>query len=202
MKSLICGLMVLVASICNFAIAQDGPFGLQWGDTAQELREKGLTLSDTKRDGLFSIYRTTSMPKNISIAESYSMIIHDRFGLQKVSVISKNIENDPTGREGKQIYNEFKSAISEKYGAASTSIERTGAKLYQEFDEFYQCLNHSGCGYWTSVWDLKDKGTIGIYLKGLSRAKGYIVITYEGPQWSRAVDEARGQKSTNDRKAL
>lgn len=193
---------LFVALIANVSFSQEGPFGLYWGEDASKIKGRNVTLEEQKREGAFAIYTTANVPKSISIAEGYSLIVHDRYGLQKVSLVSKDIANDPSGREGKDTYAQFKRSIAEKYGPASNSVERFGVKLYKEYDEFYQCLKYDGCGVWVTFWDLGAKGMIALQIKGLARGRGFLSLAYEGPNWSRAVDEKDALNSSKDKNAL
>jgi len=46
------------------------------------------------------------------------------------------------------------------------------------------------------------RGMIGLQIRGLSRSEGSILLSYEGPKWSEAVDENSSNKNANDRKGL
>lgn len=188
--------------LTNLALAQEGPFGLNWGDTAQQIKSKGSLLVESKRDGSFVFYKTNKLPKHVSIAETYSLIIHDKYGLQKAALFSKNITNDIYGTKGKETYSQFKEALVEKYGSAKNSYEYTGRKLYEDSDEFYQCLRYQGCGTYFTYWDLGDKGAISTELKGVSRGVGFFSLNYEGPNWSKAVDEEKSKETSKDKSAL
>lgn len=185
-----------------FAIADGGVFGTKWGSTVDELKSNGAVIIKKKDDGRLSIYSATSLPKNISIAETYQIIFHHGHGLQKIQMISKDISNDPSGMEGKSLYAKLKDGLINKYGQPGVERESTGNKLFEEDDEFYQCLAYAGCGAWIAFFKIPPNANVAIELKGLKRGKGYITLTYEGPKWDGIVDENRRNKAISDSSAL
>ncbi len=201
-KLFLTGLLLLSNAFPTFAA--DGPLGLSWGLSVPQVNKLSSGLKALKTDGKFTIYTTTNLPKNLSFAESYNLTFHSNFGLQKIVIIGKTINSDPTGNEGKKTYSELKNSITERYGLPSNkySMETIGNKLYKEYDEFYQCLKYQGCGAWSSLWDLNENGTIALEIKGLSRGSGYLILSYEGPKWSEAVDMHRNERSSVDKSAL
>ena len=186
----------------NTSFAQEAPFGLYWGENLSKLKSRGLSLEELTKDGSLVFYQTKQTPKDLSIAERYLLVIHDDYGLQKIVASSEKITNDITGSDGKKTYEQIKRAINEKYGAPKEFFEFSGRKLYKDHDEFYQCLKYDGCGAWISYWDLGTRGAIAVQLKGVSRGVGSIVLTYEGPNWSKGLREAREAKSLKDKGAL
>jgi hypothetical protein len=116
-------------------------------------------------------------------------------------MISKDITGDIYGTDGKEQYSDLKSKLTKKYDIPD-SYEYVGRKLWDEPDEFYQCLAYPGCGTYASFFETKSGETVSIALKGLGRGKGYLKITYEGPSWSDAVDAYRNKESKSDEDAL
>lgn len=196
--------LTLVGLLSLPAFSADGDealFGLRWGMTIAEVKGVGVTLTKTRADRNFEIYRTSSMPKNVSDFESYSMIFADG-KLVKLWGVSKNIVGDPMGSDGKERFDTLRTALIEKYGKPEVDYQKVGAKLYQESDEFYECLKYKGCGLWTSGFETPDKA-IGLDLKGLSRGTGYIELLAEAkPQFSRALEIYKSRKTSSDKDAL
>lgn len=199
--SLISLFLYLVSSV---ALAQDAAFGLKWGMSKDLVEKTGVVLTRTGGEGKIEIYRSTSVPVPLSSGEFYTLIFHKSWGLQKLGMASITIKNDPTGRQSKELYSNFKSALIEKYGNPNDSSESVGNRLYKEFDEFYLCLKYTGCGLWYTFWKkgANLNGTILVEINGLSRNDGYVRLSYEGPKWDEAVDENNSNKKANDRKGL
>lgn len=169
--------------------------------TVAEIKATGTSLSKTKGDRNLEFYKTSSVPKNISDFESYSLIFADG-RLVKLWGVSKDISNDPAGSNGKERFETLRSALQQKYGTPTLNSQTVGNKLFKEYDEFYQCLKYTGCGLWVSVFSTTDKD-ISVDLKGLSRATGYIELTAEAkPQWGQALDVYKSRKNSSDKDAL
>ena len=195
---------VLSLSFCLSAFAADGDdalFGLRWGMTIPDVKAVSVNLTKKKGERNLEFYSSTSLPKNISDVELYSMIFADG-KLVKIWAISKDISNDPTGSTGKERFETLQSTLAEKYGKTIFNSQSIGNKLYKEYDEFYQCLAYSGCGQWTKFFESADK-VISVELKGLRRGIGYIEVTAEAkPQWNRALEAYKSNKSKSDKDAL
>jgi hypothetical protein len=197
-------LVMISTSACMSALAADGDealFGLRWGMTPAEVRAIDVTLTKSKGDRNLEIYRTTSLPRNVSDTESYSLMFADG-RLVKLWAVGKNIVNDPTGSNGKERFEALRSALTEKYGKPTSNAQTTGNKLYRESDEFYQCLAYSGCGVWASIYETSEK-VVSVELKGMSRGTGFLDITAEAkPQFERALEIYKTRKNKSDKDAL
>ena len=138
-------------------------------------------------------------PKPFSKADFFQLLFVPNSGLQKVVMIGKDITDDLYGSSGKADYSKLKKALTKKYGDKFKSFEYIGLDLYDESDEFYQCLAYSGCGSHSSFWIDGLNGTIVLSLNGLSRGKGFLKLVYESKDWSRHLDEMKNdQDSIND----
>lgn len=195
---------LLTIAISSQVLAADGDeamFGLRWGMSPSDVKSLNTILTKTKTERNLEIYSVTSLPKNVSDIEKYSLIFADE-KLVKISAIGKDILGDPRGTLGKERFDSIAKALTEKYGKADTNDRLIGNKLYKEYDEFYQCLGYSGCGMWMSIFETTDK-TIGLELKGIRRGTGYIYITTEAkPQWSEASNIYNSKKNSSDKDAL
>ena len=112
-------------------------------------------------------------------------------------MMSKNIDDDITGSKGKELYSKIKSSLTNKYGD-SKNYEYTGRKIYDEYDEFYQCLKYSGCGNWMSFWEAKEGGIVALEIEGAARGKGYLRLSYESKNWSGIINERKQKTDMND----
>lgn len=197
--------VVLIAALpLTKAAAADGDeamFGLRWGMSPKDVSSLGVTLAKKSADRNLETYTTTSLPRNLSDTEQYNLIFADG-KLVKLVSISKDITGDPSGARGKEKFDAIAKALEEKYGAATDKAQVIGRKLYQEHDEFYQCLRYDGCGFWALIYKTPDK-TIGVQLKGLRRGTGFLVVTTEAePQFSSAMESYRSRQSSSDKAAL
>jgi len=183
-------------------VMADGPFGTIWGKSISGTEAQGVSCGEKTAKNRFTICKTTKLPKNLSISEQYSLYFDKKYNLQKVTMISKDITGDPYGSDGKEKYSDLKTKLTKKYGNPTGSYEYIGRKLYEESDEFYQCLRYSGCGTYISFFESKSGEVVALELKGLGRGKGYITIGYEGPSWSDALDAYKNKVSKSDEDAL
>lgn len=175
------------------------PFGLKWGMTVDELDRYGFAPIqgfDTKFNGMSS----KSAPKPWSKAETYLALTYNN-RLVKVAAFSVDITDDIYGAEGKEMYNQIKDRLIRKYGNPSTQNEYVGRDLYDEPDEFYQCLDRSGCGAYISLFKMFG-GTIAIQLKGRRRGSGYLSIGYESPEFLSAKEQQKEASSKSDDEAF
>ena len=179
--------LLLVGASSFAADGDDAMFGLKWGMTPAAVKALGATLTKIKGERNLETYKTGSLPKNLSDIESYVLVFADS-KLVKLSAIGTNIVNDPAGSSGKERFELLNSALTDKYGKPSNNYQNIGNKLFNESDEFYQCLAYSGCGMWVSIYNSADKD-ISVELKGQRRGSGYVTLTAESkPQWSMALD--------------
>lgn len=174
------------------------PFGLTWKMSEQELRSHGF--SDVSNTGGMKIMQSFSAPKAWSRAEKYFAVTY-KGELVKAIAVSKSFTDDVYGIKGKELYSQMKSILSKKYGAPASSYEVVGNSLYDELDEFYQCLGYSGCGSYLAMYEFQG-GTIGIQLEGERRGQGYLRVGYESPYFSEAKDQINSANTESDTEAF
>ena len=191
----------LLSSANVFAKEITAPFGFQWGQSQKVLENKGVPLTDCSTKNKLTSCNTIKPIKGVSFGEQYRLILDDEKGLQKVILISKDITSDITGSDGKALYEKIKQSLTKKYGVPE-AYESMGLKLYKEYDEFYQCLKYEGCGNWVAFWQIENGGNAIVKLKGLSRGKGYLTLTYESKEWSAIVDSLKARENASDDDAL
>ncbi|KPA14943.1 hypothetical protein MHK_004850, partial [Candidatus Magnetomorum sp. HK-1] len=138
------------------------------------------------------VYKTNSLPKNLKDSDFFILFFHKNSNLQKVIMISKDIDDSLSGFSGRNRYNDLKSLLAKDY-TLSESFEYVGRKLYKEFDEFYQCLAYKGCGDWCSFFKNEEGVSVTLELSPVNKGKGYIRISVEGPEWSSILD-AKNEK--------
>ena len=182
----------------------EAPFGFVWNQTKSELISKGFVLTECNDSQEIPVESCTlkTSPKKYSKADFFSLIFAKNKGLQKVSMLGKDIKNDPYGSSGKEQYRSLSSSLAKKYGEPSDTFEWTGRDLYKDSDEFYECLNYQNCGSLTSYWLEGTEGTITLDLRGVSRGAGFIKLTYESKRWSDILDKFNSEKSAGDEDSL
>lgn len=197
--------MILLLVLISLPFAAIGtepfpaPFGLTWGMSEASLIKMGFTEKDISKGQLKTLV-AFSVPKAWSEAEAYLAVTYQG-NLVKVVAVSKDFTNDITGLEGKKGFSHIKEVLTGKYGKPTGGAERIGGSLYKEYDEFYQCLNYTGCGIFYAVYKF-DGGDIFLELKGKSRGVGYLSVSYESPEFTVAKSEIKQSDSTKDADAL
>lgn len=190
---------VVVLLLCSFVSASDAMFGLKWNMTKAQVQNTGAVLKMEQRDGNIVMYSCPSLPKNVSIAESYLLIFY-KDSLVKLTMSSKNFTDDDYGTEGKSKFSDIESVLLSKYpyfindDGSPMKLQISGRYLYEDPNEFYQCLDYgSSCGWWTAVFQ-DDNKAICLELKGLRRGTGYINMTIESlVGWSNAVEDLKNK---------
>jgi len=180
-RSLFVSFSTAFALLLSGALNADdsAPFGLTWGMTAEDLKSLRIILIPYRETDNSALYKSYSLPKNLSDARHYLLVFDKRTGLQKVVMTSENINDDAYGSIGQERFEALKETLSLKYGFPSDGMESVGNQVYEEEDQFYECVMHLGCGLWMAIWR-HEGGTYVLQLEGLGRGLGYILFTAEG----------------------
>ncbi len=191
---------------CLFSIAHGenlvAPLGFAWGDTKDNLSDTGILFEVCEAQANnVTACETKIAPKPVSFGDTYVLVFESKIGLQKIFILGKSIDSDITGQNGKNLYNEIKQVLIKKYGKPKT-YERVGREVYKEYDEFYQCLKYDGCGSWDSLWLPSEGGVVMLSLRGSSRGKGFITLTYESKNWGKILSDINKEKNNSDSSAL
>lgn len=174
------------------------PFGLSWDMSSEELKKYGFVKKNSSTD--FDIYSSYRAPKSWSQAESYvALTYNDK--LVKVVANTRKFSKDIYGSKGKSVYKSVNELLVNKYGEPDSVSEVVGNKLYDEKDEFYQCLKYSGCGYFFSSYSVGG-GSIFVQLEGVRRGEGFLSITYESPYFIHALEDIKAKDFESDSNAL
>lgn len=182
--------------------AVSAPFGLEWGMLRQEIIAKGVTLASQGMHEWQKVYKTKAVPKNLSDADFYYLGFDGNDRLVKAVYFGKTITGDLYGIEGKQKYGRLKDKLTARYGSGQ-SFEYMGRKLYDESDEFYQCLAYDGCGSWNTYWGGKENGLIALSLNHANRrGRGYIRLGYESALFYKRAEEWDSRADSKDDEAL
>ena len=88
-------------------------------------------------------------------------------GLVKIEWARHLIVDDIFGDIGRERYFELKKILAKKYGDPQ-AVEFFGRTLYDQRDQFYQCLAYTGCGAYMSLFQPSGGGAISLEV----RAKG------------------------------
>jgi len=159
------------------------PFGLRWGMRIADLGGLGIKIDSTSKTGNLTVVNVKEMPQAFPDTGVINMLFDRQHGLVKVRWLSTDISDDPTGTRGRAKYGELKKIVMQSRGAPSDETMVVGARLFDQEDEFYQCLAYEGCGVWSSLWDQKPSGGVLLSIEGTGAGSGYVQIDYESADW-------------------
>ena len=176
-------------------------FGYYYGISPSQIEQFSIDL-DIKHDEFgLKVATTNSAPAPWGEADSYALVFFED-KLIKITAIGRDILNDSAGLEGKKKFKETKDVLIEKYGKPSDGYTTVGNKLFQERNEFYECLAYDGgCGLWFAGWKTPERRIL-LQLNG-GRKKGYLSIQYEAPsEWDAAQVKIEATKKAASKKGL
>lgn len=184
-------------------VAFAGPFGVDWGMSISSLKAAGAECELNERNvESFDTYQCAKLIKPFSNADFYMVYVHPAQGVQRVSMLGETIIDDPYGITGLERYKGYKSALTKKYGEPTDSYEWKGQALYRDADEFYECIDYSGCGTQTSIFK-KDGVSVMVKINSSGRrGQGWLSIMYEGPQYMNLVDAFEEAQNASDMDSL
>ena len=180
-----------------------GPFGVDWGMSISSLNAAGAdcTLNERDVDGL-DRYECSKLIKPFSNADFLLVYAHPTQGVLRISMLGETITDDPSGIRGLERYSSYKSALTKRYGEPADTSEYHGEDLYLATDEFYECLDHSGCGSYVSIF---QKGGALAMLEINSTGKkgqGWLSILYQAPQFQDALDAHEASQAARELDSL
>jgi hypothetical protein len=185
-------LVALTLSAPLRAQSAPAPFGLQWGMEVSGLTERYMPLQSTTRTGDLTVVNLTKAPR--APAETYLVnLLFDReMGLVKVRWMSTDIKGDATGKNGRRKYREVRQYVVDSYGEPTDEALVIGARLFDQDDEFYQCLAYEGegCGVWSAIWEQGPSGGILLSIEGLGPGSGFVQLDFESEGWKASVKES------------
>ncbi len=94
----------------------EGPFGLPWGATYEQIKELGVELVKTPIKDYPNSFIATKLPKNISdIAKVYITLGDDNI-LWRIIAYGNPAEDTPDAAKIMQIYQQYQKLLNQKYG--------------------------------------------------------------------------------------
>ncbi len=204
MKHTILLSVLLAASLPVTLLAKEStaPLGLTWGLSQEQVKKQGVILRKCKNGKGLIICRTMNPPKPVSFGDFYYLVFYPQKGLIGAGIIGQDISDDSTGAEGKALYAKVKASLGKKYGQPASEYEYVGRKLYDEDDEFYQCLRYAGCGSWFSVWEADSSGSVDIKIEGTLRGEGRLMINYKSKELTQILNDIEAAEAASDADAL
>ena len=176
----------------------EAPFGLQWG----AVKENFFGLRKCKPLWGGERCQTIYVPKGLSDAHVYMLWFDRSRGLQRAGYVSKEISGDFYGERGEARYEKLRKALTRKYpDSEKLDYDYLHQERYEDFDQFYECLAHEGCGE-KAMFIQPSQGSIRLKLVGLRRGEGRIELAYESPEFRDIISEYQSAQDLADEEAL
>ena len=165
----------------------EAPFGLKWGMHLNDLDGLGVQINSTSKNGNLTMVNAKTMAQAFPDTATVNMLFDSQAGLVKVRWISTALSDDPDGTKGRVKYGELKKLMVQDRGNPTDETMVVGARLFDQEDEFYQCLAYDGCGVWTSLWEQKPSGGVLLSIEGEGPGKGFVQVDYESADWQKVA---------------
>lgn len=169
----------------------EAPFGLKWGMHLNDLDGLGVKINSTSKSGNLTIVNAKTMAQAFPDTATVNMLFDNQAGLVKVRWISAAVSDDLDGTKGRVKYGEMKKLVIQNRGNPSDETMVVGARLFDQEDEFYQCLSYDGCGVWSSLWEQKPSGGVLLSIEGEGPGKGFVQVDYESADWQKVAGGAK-----------
>lgn len=201
--------LFLMSLLLNIGIVQanikiEAPLGLSWGMTQEDMEKANVELEILDSISGFKLFYVLETPNQLIDFPEIIVVVSDEYGLVRVLLNSRTIENDPMGTEGKRFYNNYKAILEEKYGKPSFSGEMVGITFYEKADEFYQCLDYAGCGVYGSIFGDPEEelDNITISINGTGRGEGYVKLVYSSNEFKKHRAKERDKENKKAKSLL
>ncbi|CAH9017681.1 hypothetical protein [Candidatus Nitrosacidococcus sp. I8] len=174
---------LLAADDTSLVLSEDTPFGLGWGMTEKQVKALGATLSHSQTYENIDIFSSRKLPEQLPVirVDSYSLLFDKKWGLQKIMMYSKIIQNDQDGEVGESQYFELKNFLMKRHGNPISISEK------DDFDDSSQCFPSKWCDKWSTAFS-NNNAHITLDLKRMVNLVSYISLVYEGPSWEDIVN--------------
>jgi hypothetical protein len=178
------------------------PFGLIWRANLADLRRLKTKLGPPLKSGDLVEYVATVTPlRPEDNADEIGISLHKTHGLQKIVWRSAPISGDPYGFLGREMFLNVQTILEERYGAPRVVGKYLNDNEYKSREQFYSCLGRPACGSWSAQWKLPEM-TVVLELVPVQESVGVLLLTYQGPEWEKIVDERQRLEQERLQKTL
>ncbi len=120
----------------NTTTSHHAPFGLTWGQSAEEVRASGVTLSDGGNPTDYGVAHTAESLKGVlSDMESVMLFFGLRNRLWRIFAVSRGMGPDQYGYPGIRRYQELLGILTERYGKGNETDDK--GEAYSRHPEMY-----------------------------------------------------------------
>ncbi|HVV78448.1 MAG TPA: hypothetical protein VHD59_02390 [Pseudolabrys sp.] len=184
-------ILALISFGHSLAFADDAPFGLTWGASAEEIRSAGVDLKDFPSSDFGRSYVATKLSKVLSDQEATLLSFGFDNKLWRVVAVSRSFENDPYGASVKSRYQQLSDILTSKYGKGKPS-HHLGDSIFSDPRYFLAGIKQGNSSWFTNF----DSGKIFIQL-GLTASDsstGQWRIIFEHKDGRRAFEDGKRNK--------
>lgn len=194
MSGLFAALLGQISKESSAGEVSDAPFGLTWGASTSEIRQKGVVLSLDKGVEFGSTYMATDLPKTIADLERTALSFGYDDKLWRIAAYSREFGNDPYGNLVLMRYDALLAALRKKYGRGQQTHVQD-IEMWKDADEFLMGINQG------RSWHYTDFNTTGVSVQISVRAPnsntGVIVLIYEDKILANAFRAKKGSREEN-----
>ncbi len=177
------------------------PFGLMWRAGLADLRRLKAKLGPPSRSGDMTEYMAQVTPQRPEDTEKIRLSLHKAHGLQKIVWRDAPVNDDPFGFLGRERFRNLQSVLEKRYGPPSKMVKYLNETRFKSRDQFYSCLGQAACGNWAVYWKLTEM-SVALELTAVREGVGVVVLTYQGPDWDKILDERRRLEQERLKKAI
>lgn len=176
-------------------IAQEAPFGLQWGATPEEVRSLGAELKVDGGKQFGASFSVTKLPKALADQEGAFLSFGFNNRLWRITAFGKAVENEPHGATLKSRYGQLLEALMPKYGAP-TRFHSLGGSIYREPRYFIAGIR-TGDSHWYS--DFTHTGVflqVGIVASGGTDGRWRMIFEEKKLREQFEIDKKNEERNT------
>jgi len=171
---------------------REGPLGLTWGSSADEVRALGAELQqDVPGTDYGMCFSAKKLPRVLSDQEETLVCFGYDDSLWRIVAYSKSFLNDPSGNNLKARYQKLLAILSEKYGSPS-SVQTLGDSIYQQ-PQYFLAGIRAGLTYWYSNFSTPIL-SVQLNLSADDSSSGRWSIIYTNKSLRDAFDAAKKAK--------
>ena len=191
-----CTILIALVLLATFAVAQNGPFGFQYGMTKGQVSAL-IGAKNVKQSSNDLVVEVLTAPKPHPAFESYFLIFSDK-GLVKILASGKNI-TDNYGDDTKRQVNTIKEAISEKYGTANVIDYLRYGSIWKEPNEWTMGVYKKERTLMT-YWNLRSAPVnhitfISLDVAAVNSGTTYLQLTYEFEGFEEYIDKVKDKQN-------
>jgi hypothetical protein len=177
------------------------PFGLMWRANLADLRRLKAKLGPALKSGDLVEYVAKVTPQRPENTDEIGLSLHKAYGLQKIVWRGAPISNDAYGFLGREMFLNVQNILEERYGQPRSMIKYLNETQFKAREQFYSCLGQPACGSWSAQWKLPEM-TVILELVPVQESVGAVLLTYQGPDWEKILNERQQLEQERLNKAL